>query len=319
MEYTRTAIRHFPVGERLHLVIESSFGAIVVEGRDVDQATVEVALRLHAESGEAADAALDRVLAGMQCTGERLTISTPSLATSHGWFGFGRGPRVSYVLTVPRQTTCQINGRNGEIEVRAIAGPLHIDQRSGGVLVRGIAQDVRVESRSGAVEVMEVGGAVAVTARSGRVLVRGVGGDATVHCHSGRVEVERVAGRLEARSQSGAVAAVEVRGDAALSSQSGSVTLEHGKGRARLRSTSGSLTFRGAVLGDVEAQSTSGAIHLEIDPSYPFFVEAESVSGSVRSEIPPRQEGRPAGAAPRVRLRTVSGSITLRRLLRAEA
>lgn len=319
MEYTRTATREFPVGEQLTLIIDSRSGNIVVDGRDVDQVTIEIVARLYEETAEAADAAMDRLLAGIQHNGERLLIHAPDLTRTHGWLGFGRGPRIDYEIVAPRQTVCRITGRNGQVEVGGIAGPLDIDQRSGRVTVSGVEQDTRIDSRSGAVEVMDVGGSVTVAARSGRASVRTVGGDVTVTCHSGAVEVEAVGGRLDARSHSGRVTAADVGGDAALFSQSGQVMLENGRGKTKLRTTSGPIGFRGAVLGDLEAQSTSGAIRLEVDPDSPFFVEAESVSGSVRSEIPPRREGPPAASAPRVRLRTVSGSIKLSRLFGGEA
>jgi hypothetical protein len=319
MEYTRTATREFPVGEQLTLTIDSRSGNILVDGRDVDTVTIEIVARLYEETAEAADAAMDRLLAGIQGNGDRLVIHAPDLTRSHGWLGFGRGPRVDYEIVVPRQTMCRINGRNGQVEVGSIAGPLDIDQRAGRVTVRGIERDARIDSRSGAVEVMDVGGSVTVAARSGRAYVRAAGVDVTVNCHSGAVEVERVGGRLDARSHSGRVTATDVGGDATLFSQSGPILLENGRGRTKLRTTSGQIGFRGAVLGDLEAQSTSGAIRLEVDPDHPFFVEAESVSGSVRSEIPPRREGPPAASAPRVRLRTVSGSIKLTRLFGSEA
>jgi DUF4097 and DUF4098 domain-containing protein YvlB len=313
MEYIRTASWEYDTGARLALAVDGRSGNVTVEGQDVDRVTVEVVAHLSEEGAEAADVVMERLRDAIRAGDGALDVRMPELGGSGPWYHFGRGPRVDYTITVPLQTAARLAGRSGRVQVTRIAGPVEIEQRSGRTNVHGIGADVSVDGRSGAVEIDDVTGSVTVGGHSGRVSVRGVTGNVLVISRSGAVDVERVGGRLEVREQSGRIAAVDIGGDAALSSQSGAITLEAGQGAARLHSTSGQVAFRGPVRGDIEVQTVSGAIRLEIDPAHPFYLDAESVSGSIRSDISPQREGAAAASGPRVRLRTVSGAIRIRR------
>jgi DUF4097 and DUF4098 domain-containing protein YvlB len=314
MEYIRTATREYATGSQLSLDVDSRSGNVVVEGQDVDQVTVQIVAHVWEESAEAADGVIDHLVAGIREGEGSLSVRMPELPGAGRWMFFGRGPRIDYAITVPRRTSCTISNRSGRVEVSRIAGPVQIDQRSGRTTVRAIASDVNVGSRSGSTEVEDVSGAVRVSAHSGKAIVRGAGGDVSVSCHSGAVQVERVEGSLQARSHSGRIAASDIAGDTQIDAKSGAILLTNGRAGARLRSISGQATFRGPVLGDLDIQTASGAIQLEIDPDRPFFVEAESVSGSIRSDLTVRREAdAPPATAPRVRLHTGSGSIRIGR------
>jgi hypothetical protein len=331
MEYTRTASREFEVGDRLTLDIDGRSGNTVVEGRETDRVTVQIIARVVEDSTEAADEVLEQILGGIRHDGDQMRIITPSISGSGPWFLFGRGMRVDYTLTVPRATTCRIASRSGRVEAVRVDGPVQVEQRSGRTTVREIGGDVRVNSRSGSTEIDEVDGSIEISAHSGRIAARGIRGDARLSSHSGSIEAERVDGSVEAICHSGnlqimtvggdvkavchsgRMSVEEVGGDAVMEAGSGPVMLTGARGRARVRGNSGSITVRGPVLGDMELQTSSGGIRLEVDPDRPFFIDAESVSGSVHSDIPPRRDGPPSEDAPRVQARTTSGSIRLSR------
>ena len=313
MEYIRTATLEYPTGETARLEYDGRAGNLLVDGAETDRVTVQVVAHVFEESAEAADAVLDRIVAGIEHAGDTVRIAPPPIAPAGPWFLVSRAGRVDYEVTVPRRTACRLTGRSGRIEVARVRGPLEISQKSGRTSVRAVESDVRIASKSGNIEVEDVGGALVARAHSGRVLAARVQGDANVQSASGAVRVEHVGGNVSAHSASGRVEAVDVAGNATLETASGRLLLAQCRGSARLRSVSGAVRFQGPVLGDLDIAVTSGSIHLNVDPSRPFFVDAETQSGSIRSDLPRREGGPPPEGAPTVRLRSLSGAIRIGR------
>lgn len=331
MEYLRTATQSFPAGERLTLTVDCRSGSVTVLGDAADTATVEVTAHLMDDTAEGADASLAQILAGIDGREGSLTVITPQIASSGPWYMFGRGVRIDYTITVPRRTVCRIASRSGRVEIARVEGPVEVEARSGRTSVSEVAMDVSITTRSGNTDAERVGGRLTIEGHSGRVSVRDIGGEVRIGLHSGSIDTERtgslhatshsgsiridsVDGDLRVEAQSGRVTAENVSGGIRATNRSGSISVERFGGPSELKGASGGITARGPIQGDLTVQSASGSVRLEVDPDYPFFIEAESTSGSVSSDLPPRRDGAPASAdAPRVNVRTASGSIRVTR------
>ena len=310
----RTMTLDYPTGPDARLDYEGNSGGISVEGGASDKVTVRVVAQLPEDGDEDAETMLQRIVDGIRHSGDTVRITTPQITVTGPWYFISRGVRVDYTVTVPWQTACRLNGRNGRVEVLRVGGPVEVGQRSGRTTVRIVEGDVQVAGRSGAIEVEEVEGDVLVRGHSGRVSVRRVNGDLRVQCHSGAVRADEVTGDVVIASHSGRIVAMHITGAARIESASGRILLGESRGAARLRSTSGAIRFQGPVLGNLDIATTSGGIQLDVDPERPFFIDAETVSGSLRSDLTPRRHGPPPAAdAAKVRLRTVSGAIRIGR------
>ena len=277
MEFIRTLDVKFDVGDRTRLTLESQSGTVAVRGDGGRTVRVEVVARLWAEDDAEADDQAELIRRAIRHEGDKVTVRAPALLRPRPFLFFGHSrPRVDYQITVPTNTEVKIESRSGLIEVEAIAGPLRIDSRSGKVSVREVTSDVEIRSRSGAVHAESSGGSLDVESRSGSMRIKGCGGDAS----------------LETRS--------------------GSLTIENGGGRLKAGIRSGSLKYDGGVHGSFDIDVTSGSVRLSLDPDSRFFLDAEAISGSVTSDLHLREDGiggRPPKNAPKVRIRTVSGSI----------
>ncbi|MFI1185117.1 DUF4097 family beta strand repeat-containing protein [Streptomyces californicus] len=127
------------------------------------------------------------------------------------------------------------------------------------------------------VEVGVVGAAAVVSGVAGRTEVRGVHGDATLVGLTGAVRGESVSGSLEAQS---------VTGD------------------LRFHSVSGDLTVVDGAGASVRAESVSGEMVLDVDPSgQPTDIRLTSVSGGIAIRLP-----HPADA--KVEANTASGRVS---------
>ena len=277
MEFIRTLDVKFDVGDAVRLLVESRSGTVSVRGNDTTIVRVEVVARLWAEDDHEADDQAELIRRGIQHDGDKVIVRAPSLLRSRPFLIFAsRGPRIDYQITVPQGTEAKIESRSGRVEVEDIRGPLDVESRSGKVEVRDIGGDVTVTSRSGTVQAESIGGSLDVESRSGTTRVKGCKGDATLQARSGSLRIEDVGGRLKTATRSG------------------------------------SVRYDGGVHGSFDIEVTSGSVRLNVDPDSRFFLDAEAVSGSVTSDLRLRSDGgggRPPKDAPRVRIRTVSGSI----------
>ncbi len=296
MEYIRTFVREFEVGEQAELFVENRSGTVAVRGEETRTVRVEVVARLWAESEAEADDLAELVARNIRQENKRVTIRAPALVRPGGFlFLFGRGPRIDYQVRAPGGTKAQITNRNGRIEVEDLKGPLHVEARNGRVAVNRIGKDTTITSRSGSVQADSIAGSLSIESRSGGVAVRQCEGDATVHSRSGTLQIEEVGGDLKIESRSGSISVLDVGG------------------AVRVSARSGSVRYEGAVHGRFDIDVTSGSVRLAVDADKSFFLDAESTSGSVRSDLPLRRP--PAGGGPSraggptVRIRTLSGAI----------
>ncbi|MCH8026361.1 MAG: DUF4097 family beta strand repeat protein [Chloroflexi bacterium] len=277
MEFIRTFTEEFEVGDAARLTVENRSGTISVRGEETARVRVEVVARLWAEDEREADDQEELVRRGIRSEGRHVTVRAPSLLRPRPFLFFGRGPRIDYLMTVPRATEGEVASRSGRVEVANVTGPLAIEARSGRVALSDIAGDVQIDSRSGGVQVESIGGRLTINSRSGTVRVDGCAGDVNVQTRSGALQLSELCAGLQ----------VEQR--------------------------SGSVRYDGDVCGPFDINLASGSIRLAVDPNSSFFLDAETTSGSVRSDLP-LQRGKTAPDAPRkgaptVRIRARSGNI----------
>ena len=276
MEFIRTFTKEFEAGDATRLTVENRSGTISVRGEETARVRVEVVARLWAEDEREADDQEELVRRGIRLEGQHVTVRAPSLLRGGPLLFFGRGPRIDYLITVPRATEGEITSRSGRVEVANVTGPLAIEASSGRVALRDIAGDVRIDSRSGGVQVESIGGMLTISSRSGTVRVDGCDGDVNVQTRSGAIQLAELGAALQVEQRSGTV------------------------------------RYEGGVCGPYTINVSSGSVRIALDRGSRFFLDAESSSGSVRSDMPVRRgsgAGRSPKGAPTVLIRTRSGSI----------
>ena len=298
MEHVRTVNREFATGDKAVLHLESRSGTVIVEGRQVDHVTIDAVVRVWTDLSVEADDAAALVAQAMEQDAHRVIVRMPSLPKREGWAVlFGQGSRVDYTVRVPLRTAVRVLSKSGSLQITHIEGVVHSEAMSGKIGIDDITGDVTTVSKSGS------------------LLVERVRGDVVVDARSGKVAINHVQGGVQIDARSGVVELTDIEGDVRISSRSGSISIDDVRGRMSVKSRAGSMRYRGKVLGDMEVEALAGAIHMAVDPDYPFFVDAESNGGSVRSDLPPRRNGpAPAEGGPKVRLRTRAGSIRLSKL-----
>ena len=251
------------------------------------------------------------------------------------------GPQNSQQFKVGERLSVDIEARTGSVDVRSgAAGTATVQLDSGSaddwqVILLGDSLVIRPAGRRARAVRMLVevppGTDVEVKSVSADLTLAGALGATRIHTVSGDVRIDSVS-RLDVNSVSGDVRATLVAGDASLTTVSGDVDVREVAGRLTASSSSGDIRVS-KVADDLSIGTTSGAVRC--DCARGASVGVKCISGDVVLGLPAgiRVEpdistlsGRttlpkPSGAAPvsaprvvRVRLRTVSGNITIERV-----
>lgn len=215
-----------------------------------------------------------------------------------------QGVSISYILTVPPETTLSSRTGSGSQLIEGIGGDIRASTGSGSVAVRSAGGSVRASTGSGSITAETVRGALHATAGSGSIRATGVGGAVTAKTGSGGIDVE----------QTGA-------GDVEASSGSGTVRLRGVKGAVRASSASGGVTIEGQPAGDWRLSAASGSVRVALPPGLGFNLDAGTGSGRIDVAAPVTVSGTidrrslrgtAHGGGPLLHVRTGSGSISIR-------
>ena len=152
--------------------------------------------------------------------------------------------------------------------------------------------DLEVNVASADVDVQVATGTLLARLASGGIRAGAIEGDATVQTASGDVELGQVGGSCSVNTASGDVRLGTVLAALSVSTQSGDFEVERYEG------------------GDLECNSTSGDVRIGLPPGRTLDVDLNTLSGDIGSDFSP--EGG-EGATARLRVRAVSGDITLLR------
>lgn len=173
-----------------------------------------------------------------------------------------------------------------DVEIKGVSADLVLTGSFGATRLHTVSGDVRAEATL----------RLDVNSVSGDVRVSSVAGDASFTTVSGDVEVREVLGRLTASTASGDIRVLKVGDDVSIGTASGDVRVEQ---------AGGAVVGVKCISGDVTVGLPAG---IRVEP------DISTLSG--RTSLP-KPSGTPPASAPRVvrvRLRTVSGNITIERV-----
>jgi len=193
---------------------------------------------------------------------------------------------IAYEVTVPPDTTLQVNTGSGEISVEGVRSPSKLHTGSGSIRARDLGPQSRLETGSGSIHADSVAAPAYANTGSGSIQGDFTGtGDVEVRTGSGGIDIRGVSGGLRARTGSGHIT---VDG-----SVKGPWQLHAGSGNVRMALSSGAGF-------DLNAHTGSGSIHSDLPITVQGTFGHHELKGSVR------------GGGPEVEVTTGSGDIELR-------
>jgi hypothetical protein len=157
-----------------------------------------------------------------------------------------------------------------------------------------------------------------VKAASGEIWIDDVTGAATIESASGDVTAGRVGGALRIGSASGHVSVRAAIGDVAAKAASGTITIRLAGGSVSAETASGDVTIGSVRRGQAAIQTGSGDVEVGVAAGTGVWLDVSTVSGSTVNELSMGGEAGGSAARPplRLRIRTASGDIAIRRVQR---
>ena len=193
---------------------------------------------------------------------------------------------ISYEITVPADTTLQVNTGSGEISAEGIRAPAKLHTGSGDIRAHDLGPQSHMETGSGSIRAESVAAPTYASTGSGSIQADLTGsGDVEMHTGSGGIRVRGVNGSLRARSGSG------------------------------------ELSADGNVKGPWQLHSGSGSVRLAVSSNGGFNLDAHTGSGSIHSSLPitvqgtfnhHELKGAVHGGGPDLEVSTGSGDIEIR-------
>jgi len=193
---------------------------------------------------------------------------------------------IAYELTVPPDTTLQVNTGSGEISVQGVRASAKLHTGSGDIRAQDLGPQSRMETGSGSIRADSVAAPMFASTGSGSIQADLTGsGDIDVHTGSGDVRLRGVNGGLRARSGSG------------------------------------ELSADGSAKGPWQLHTGSGSVRMALSSSAGFELNVHTGSGSIHSDLPitvqgtfGRHElkGTVRGGGPEVEVSTGSGDVEIR-------
>lgn len=235
--------------EPVTLTVDSAAGDVVVTGGDVDTVEVKVVMTAYDSTQARADEEVKTIKYVIEQTGNTITLKY-ELPKS---MNFNNNINtVDFIVTVPTETTVEIDNSSGIVDVSDVKGNVGIDGDFG---------DVTVENIEGALAIASSGGTIDVKS------VNADESDIKVDADFGDITLEKVSGKdISVTSSSGTINFTDVRaaGDVLIRSDFGNTTYENGSAESlSLDTNSGKTTVTKVnVRKELSVQNDFGDIEL---------------------------------------------------------
>ncbi|MEV5512960.1 DUF4097 family beta strand repeat-containing protein [Streptomyces flaveolus] len=180
------------------------------------------------------------------------------------------------------------------------------------VLGEGRLGEVRVKTSGGDVR-MDITGPLQLTASHGSVTVDRVEGTAEITTSSGSVRVGLVEGSAVLKNSHGATTVGTAIGDLRVSHANGDINITRVEGSLTATTAHGALRVGEVVRGEVQLETSYGAIEVGIREGTAAWLDAHSDAGRVRNTLTASDAPGEAEDTVKVRARTRYGTIDVRR------
>lgn len=328
-----------PVAPNATIVINNLQGTVRVVGADSPELKV---------TGQKSIRSLDRAGAEQadKATALEITEQGGSVYVKTNQDRISGEKRISsdLVITVPKGAALNLEGRNGDWEVKDINGQVDVNSANAGVRMSNLGGNARVSvRRSDVVYARSVKGNLLISGRGRDVDVQDVQGTVTVDgAFSGNIKfqnvakpvrytstqtdlsMERIPGRME--MELGRLQATDIVGPFKLNTNNKDVRLEDFTRDVEITARRGDIVLRTskAPLGNVTVESSGGNIELELPANARFQLQATTTNGPAENEFgaalkverrgsTSEMRGGVAGGA-QVRLSTKRGRVVVRKM-----
>lgn len=289
--------------EPVVLTVDSAAGYITVTGGDVDTVEVKVVKTAYDSTQARADEEVKTIKYTVEQNGNKIILKyeLPKSVNISNQIN-----TVDFIVTVPNNTTADIDTSFGEVQVAGLNGNVVINNDFGDINAADIEGAVEVDSNSGQIELSSVDagtGDITISTDFGKLTLEQVNGkDISITSNSGTLELNNVratgdifaksdfgnvnfengsAAKIQFETNSGkiTITKVNIRGDLIIDNDFGDIELTQAIAKDYdLHTNSGSITIDGAK-GKLKAYTDFG--NIEILNAESVTLDIKTNSGSI--------------------------------------
>lgn len=245
---TITETKHFTVGDQPTLVLTNSDGSVHLVSGAARQITVVA--HKHTFAGNE-----DQLQVDYKQSSDGNTVTVSANQGSGFSFDFGLFWRVGvdFDVTVPSQTTLNVETSNGSVDASGITG------------------------------------AITILSSNGSVSTNGGSGQVTLTTSNGSIQADNVSGQIALTTSNGSIQADNDTGTLRLKTENGSITVSgtNASGDSTFETSNGSINFSGSLdtSGSYRFHTSNGSIDLTLPANANFQVSSSTSNGSVSSDF----------------------------------
>ncbi|ARF70838.1 hypothetical protein B7C62_00185 [Kitasatospora albolonga] len=180
------------------------------------------------------------------------------------------------------------------------------------VLGEGRLGEVRVKTSSGDVR-LDATGPLKLTASHGSITVGRVEGMAEITTSSGSLRVDTVDGPAVLKNSHGTTTVGTATGDLRVRGASGDIIITRAEGSVAATTAHGALRIAEVARGDVQLETSYGAIEVGVREGTAAWLDVSSDSGQVRNTLTASEAPELSEDTVKVRARARFGNIDIRR------
>jgi len=208
--------------------------------------------------------------------------------------------------------TLDLWSSNGSVELRDIAGPVHLEAPFSRISAQGLSSGIEVKTEHGNIDISNSGD-VLIDAPHSDVRAKNINGDLHISSTHGSIQLASISGELVIQSEQASVSAEDMRGPVDITTSHGDVVVKNFFESVHIETSFKDvmLVTANQPVGDIDVENNHGEIKLVLPQSSQFQLEASSENGQIKpvgfTELSPRvRESLVAalGDGPSIKLRT---------------
>lgn len=331
-------------GKPVVLEVADDSGDVTITGADVETVQLKVIKTAYDSSQARAVQEVKGIKYSIEQTGNAITLRY-ELPKSMNFNN--KVNTVDFIVTVPENTSVEVRGNFGDIDVSRIKGTVDLNSDFGKTTLKSIEGAVTVDSQSGSIEASQVNAGkenIALSTDFGEVSVqKAMAQSLNIASKSGSLKLQdiQLTSGLVASTDFGEINLNKVIAQSYdLDSKSGSITVDGVKGKFKaytdfgsinisnaasvtldVLTKSGGIDFAGSLgEGPHSLHSDFGGITLTLPPDSAYNIDLSTDFGQIRSDIPvtvtgnideQHQVGTINGGGEELKVETKSGNVDI--------
>jgi len=281
--------------------VENRFSDVKVSSWDRALLSVTLTKRVWTSNRRKAELIADQLQLRIYQEGDVYRVSTNRSELTDVTFDF----ETDLTLIVPLHSQVSVDNRQGEVEIRGLAGEQIVKNAYEDILASDIDGNLVIESKESNIVVEDIRGGLTVNNSDGDVTVTKLEGELHVENPYGNVEADEIGGMVSIVSKNSSILLSKVKqdieviapnsrvgireagGSVGVETSNEPVSVEEFRGEVYVKTTNAlmSLSTSAPLAAGIRAVNSNGNIHLSLPEDVSFLIEAISFGGQIISDF----------------------------------